>query len=197
MGGLNDFPYDGNISDPWIPALCHVVFLISDDNGKTVKYHSRILYTPDPVGDPDASQHEGFTEPDIGFMPDGSVICIMRTGGPSYLARSTDGGLTWSRPRIFDDFGVAPRIVQLGNGVTLVSYGRPGCFLRATADPAGLEWGERIQILEKEHGTCANSALIAIDDNSAFYAYSDFTFPNAAGIPVKTILGRLVSVRPE
>lgn len=187
--------HDGNI-------ICHAVFLISEGNGKTFKYHSRILYNPDPAGDPLAAKREGFTEPDIGFMPDGSVICIMRTqdsngNGPSYIARSTDGGFTWSKPRIFDELGVWPQLLRLGNGVTLLSYGRPGFFLRATADPAGLEWGERIQILEQGHGTCSYSGLVAIDDNSAFVTYSDFTFPNVAGIPVKTILGRRVTVRPE
>ncbi|MHB1357686.1 MAG: sialidase family protein [Anaerolineae bacterium] len=185
--------HDGNI-------VCHAIILISDDNGKTFKYHSRILYEPDPGGDPLAARREGFTEPDIAFMPDGSIICILRTqdsngNGPSYIARSTDGGLTWSKPCIFDEFGVWPQLLQLGNGATLLSYGRPGFFVRATADPFGLEWGIRVQILEPGHGTCSYSGLLAIDDQSALVTYSDFSFPNAEGIPVKTILGRRVTVR--
>ena len=122
---------DGNV-------ISHVVFLISDDNGKTFKYHSRILYNPDHSRDVLSVKREGFTEPDINFMPDGSVICIMRTqdsngNGPSYIARSTDGGFTWSKPRIFDDLGVWPQLVQLGNGVTLLSLTRILPFQTARA----------------------------------------------------------------
>ena len=187
--------HDGNI-------VFHAVFLISDDNGKTFRYHSRILYQPDPAVDPLAAKREGFTEPDVGFMPDGSVICILRTHdcngkGPAYIARSTNGGLTWSKPRIFDEFGVWPQLLRLANGVTLLSYGRPGFFLRATADPAGLAWGERVQILEPGHATCAYSGLVALDDCTALVTYSDFTHANVAGIPVKTILARRVTVRPD
>jgi len=211
--------------------ISHAVFLISDDNGRSFRYHSRILYDPDPNADLFAAEREGFTEPDIAFMPDGSVISLLRTQdsngvGPSYLARSTDGGQTWDKPRVFDELGVWPQLLTLGNGMTLVSYGRPGFYLRATADPAGLDWGERVEIIgdrpggqrvargphssgnpavenaqhfveeQVNNGTCSYSGLVALDDASALVTYSDFSFPNAQGILVKTILARRVTVKP-
>jgi hypothetical protein len=33
------------------------------------------------------------------------------------LSLMSDGGFTWSKPRIFDDLGVCPQLVQLGEGI--------------------------------------------------------------------------------
>ena len=98
---------------------------------------------------------------------------------------------------MFDELGVCPNLLVFDNGLTVASYGRPGFFVRATADPAGLVWNERVQILEKGHGTCSYSSLVAIDDYTALVTYSDFTYPNAEGIPVKTILGRRITVQSQ
>jgi len=46
------------------------------------------------------------------------------------------------------------------------------------------------------NGTCSYSGLVALDDASALVTYSDFSYPNAQGIPVKTILARRVTVKP-
>ena len=113
-----------------------------------------------------------------------------------YLSRSTDNGKTWSKPLFFDTLGVWPIIQTLKNGVTLVCYGRPGLYLRATADPSGLDWDERITVINPGHNkqvTCAYAEMTALDDTTAYFVYSDFAYPNADGVPVKTILGCTVT----
>jgi hypothetical protein len=35
----------------------------------------------------------------------------------------------------------------LKNGLTLAVYSRPGLYVRATADPAGLRWAQRVTVV--------------------------------------------------
>ena len=180
----------------------NILYLQSVDSGYTWDVLSEILYQPDREADPHADQRDGFTEPEFNFMPDGSVLCLIRTHdllgvGPLYWSRSLDSGETWSHPRVLDDCGVWPRMLTLGNGVTLASYGRPGLYVRATADPAGLEWESRVVAVQPAEGrrdTCSYSALLALDDRTALLAYSDFNYPDEQGRNCKTILVRTVTV---
>ena len=180
----------------------NIVYLRSVDHGYTWDILSEILYQPDRKADPQADERDGFTEPEFNFMADGSVLCLIRTHdllgvGPLYWSRSLDSGRTWSRPQVFDDCGVLPRMLTLGNGVTLASYGRPGLYVRATADPSGLAWEQRVMVVEpveKRGDTCSYSALLALDDRTALLAYSDFNYPDAQGQKCKSILVRTVTV---
>jgi len=180
------------------PYLVRVVR--SADAGHTWQEVSTIPYLPDPEADAKWDARDGFTEPELHDMPDGSVFCLLRTTdgngiGPTYWARSQDDAITWSRPRIFDDRGVWPQLLTLESGVTLAAYGRPGLFLRATADPAGLQWDERLTVVppDKPHTeTCSYSDLIALDARHALIVYSDFRCPNAQGQVCKTILCRTI-----
>jgi hypothetical protein len=155
---------------------------------------------PDAVADPKASARGGFTEPTICFMADGAAICLLRTTddkgpGPLYLSRSTDQGKTWSRPAVFDDLGVWPQMLRLKNGVTLASYGRPGLYVRGTADPAGLTWGRRVTVVPPgkiSTDTCSYTALLPMGDDRALLAYSEFNLPDAEGRPCKAMRVREV-----
>ena len=190
---------------PGRPAECMPTYFVSDDNGETFTYLGSIPYQAIEALDDAHDKRNGFTEPDVAFMPDGSVISILRTENgvkgararaPMYLSRSTDNGKTWSKPLFFDTLGVWPIIQTLKNGVTLVCYGRPGLYLRATADPSGLDWDERITVINPGHNkqvTCAYAEMTALDDTTAYFVYSDFAYPNADGVPVKTILGCTVT----
>ena len=81
-------------------------------------------------------------------------------------------------------------------GVTLLAYGRPGLFLRATADPDAKNWSDRFTVvtptgLTDEHvgrDTCAYAALLPLGDREALLAYSDFNVPGPDGTPRKTIV---------
>ncbi len=176
------------------------LFCVSDDDGETFSYLSRIPYEPDPIADYYYRVRGGFGEPDVCFLPDGSVFCLLRTTdgngiGPTYYAKSADGGKTWSTPEYFDNNGVWPCLCALKNGVTLASYGRPGLFLRATADEAGLDWDNRIEVITPgvyQSDTCSYSEIIPTGDSEAYIVYSDFAYPNANGVKVKTILGRKI-----
>jgi hypothetical protein len=194
------------------------VFLTTTDQGHTWQLKSEIPYQPDKQNDPtwkerdELGWHEGFPEPDITLLPDGSVFCLMRTTagstviGPTYWSRSTDKGKTWSRPKIFDHCGVLPRLLTLKNGVTLACYGRPGFYVRASSDPSGIIWGDRIEIIKPalnrnncnwhNRDTCGYGGLVALSDDSAMVVYSDFEYPQAPyQTACKTILVRKLTVR--
>ncbi|MBQ7347219.1 MAG: exo-alpha-sialidase [Clostridia bacterium] len=140
---------------------------------------------------------EGFCESKMEKMPDGSVVMLMRTGGnhPSYLVRSTDNCRTWSKPVLFDSIGVFPQILALDCGVTIAAYGRPEMHLRATSDPAGLDWEAPIRMeLSPGEGcqSCYYTYLLPLDGNTALMVYSDFHFPNENGEPKKSIVVRTI-----
>lgn len=174
----------------------------SVDNGRTWDWHSEILTTNDYyLDDP---HWEGFCEPFVNKMPDGSYLCLMRTGGGlySYMSRSTDNCKTWTKPVPFDRVGVYPQLLTLDCGVTLASYGRPGVFLRATSDPSGLTWERPVDFdIGTDSGrtadtleTCSYTSMIPLSENEALMAYSHFRYPNSQGVKVKTILTRRIRI---
>ncbi|MSP11994.1 MAG: exo-alpha-sialidase [Chloroflexi bacterium] len=79
------------------------------------------------IAAPDTDTRD-FTEPALLRLPDGSLLCILRTtmsvASPMYQAKSTDGGQTWSHPISLPVNGVRPRLVLMQNGVIACSYGR-------------------------------------------------------------------------
>jgi hypothetical protein len=179
-----------------------MIILRSTDHGHSFDLWSEIPYVPEPAADPKAAARAGFTEPCVNFMPDGSVLCLLRTTdghgvGPMYWTRSTDNGRTWTRPAVFDDLGVWPQMLTLKNGVTLAVYGRPGLYIRATSDPAGLRWGDRVAVVKPgdyHRDTCSYASLLPLDDHTALVAYSDFNRHSADGKLCKGILVREVKV---
>jgi BNR repeat-like domain len=181
----------------WLP-----VFMRSTDNGHTWDLQSEIAYHGDPAADPVWNKRDGFTEPMVAFLPGGSMLALLRTTdgmgiGPLYICYSHDGGKTWSTPEVFDNLGVWPTLVTLKNGVTLAAYGRPGLFLRATADPEGRSWADRVAVVkpgERHKDTCSYPDLLVTGDNSALLVYSDFNYPDDQGALRKAILVRTVTV---
>jgi hypothetical protein len=183
--------------------------------GKTFSFLSAIPYKPLPEYDKYWEKRMGFTEPDVAFMRDGSIICLLRTedginiySAPTYMCRSTDGGKTWTDPQFYDGFGVWPNLLTLKNGVTLVCYGRPGLFVRASSDPSGLDWDDRVTVIEpwpvtvaadgtskQTQTTCAYAGIISLGDDKALLIYSHFYWPNPEGTLVKTILARTVQTK--
>ena len=202
-----------------------VALLVSEDNGKTWKLRSKVKYVPDVTENIHAVREGGFNEATFEFMPDGSVIMLMRCNdvchgskswSPMYITRSTDNGYTWEKPRIFSKYGVLPKSCQLDCGVTLAIYGRPGIFVRGTKDPSGIEWEDEIEVMTPEdrsalgntkiegrptfhqwEGSCCNCDIVTIAENKAVIIYSDFYYPDETGLKRKTIITQTVTVEMD
>ncbi len=166
----------------------------SEDNGRTWNFLSQLVPTAD------LKFSEGLCEPCLNVMPDGSIMILMRSGGdakPCYWARSTNKCKSWSVVKKFDDIGVLPQMVTLGCGVSIATYGRPYMRIRATSDPTGKTW-QPAQTFDtysgKNNTSCYYTDLLPLDDTHALWIYSDFEYPNADGVPVKSIITRVITV---
>jgi len=178
----------------------HVYIFKSADCGRTWQLYSQLLSDRERFDRKDGT--EGYAEPHIAMMPDGSWIMLIRTGSnhPSLISRSVDGCKTWTPPVQFDTIGVFPQILPLPCGVTLASYGRPEMRIRATSDPSGLCWEAPVTVdlsVKKPGESCYYTHLLPIDDCSALMIYSDFQFPDADGNRVKAIVTRRIHVVME
>lgn len=211
--------YCGNAANPYngvYQGTTNCYFLRSTDNGESWQLQGYIPYIANEVEDnPFAHLVNGYDEPTIEFMDDGSVICIIRTcdvfkgapeWGPTYISRSADMCKTWSKPERFADIGALPQLVKLPNGITLAVITRPGIFIYATRD--GVNWTEPFEIMtgeDRSHlgnlkperpnfhqwaGSCCNCTIVPTGDNRAMLAFSDFYVPGDDGLKhkgVKTI----------
>lgn len=174
--------------------------LRSTDNGAHWKFHGMIACD-------DANQPlHGYCEPSVTVLPDGSLLAVLRTErgwetnqrtGIMYLAQSHDGGRNWSLPRAINPFGVFPRLLALDNGITVLSFGRPGVNLLFNIDGRGDKW-EGLTLLVNEGQrftrTSGYTCLIPTGPDRFLIAYDQFDYPNAQGEPRKTILVREITV---
>lgn len=195
-------------------------FLRSDDNGKSFHLVSFLEHIRDSSKEPELSA--GFLEPEIAFLPDGSIFALLRTTeacsslchefAPLYCARSEDLGKTWSKPTRFADSGVLPKLCALKCGTTIAAYARMGTYIRKTDDPSGKIWDEPIEILpntdraplgnsphpaqftQEYSGSCENVDLIALSDNEAMLFYTDFYYPDKDGIKRKTLFAQRITI---
>ncbi len=88
-----------------------------------------------------------YCEPTVARCSDDSLLCVMRIGNaPLYQCRSTDNGLTWSKPEQIpgvtdtDAYSVDANLYMMSNGVLVLSYGRPHCKMLFSADGTGKDW---------------------------------------------------------
>ena len=188
--------------------------LKSTDDGESWECVSFIRYEGDAEKDHFAYLRDGFSEPSIEFMGDGSMLCLLRTcgvfggtpeWGPTYLTRSTDEGKSWSKPEYFKDRGALPTLLRLECGVTLAVITRPGIFVYAS-DDEGYTWDDGLEIMSdgdrsglgntvperpnfwEYAGSCCNCTILPIAENKALLAYSDFYYPDENGVKRKSIL---------
>ena len=190
--------------------------LRSRDGGKTWKFNGIIARD-------DKNPFAGFTEPVVTALPDGSLLSVLRTEcfktGPMYRTRSKDGGKTWDKPEQFYPFGVLPKLLTLENGVTVLSFGRPGVHIMFSRDgkgqiwenlttlvseslegtgldekQCGLEKNEQVQGKPKQSRTSGYTDLIGTGPNSFIIVYDQFDYPDQKGRPRKTILVRKVEL---
>ena len=143
--------------------------LRSEDGGLNWHYHSTIAAQPE-LGE------EGFCEPNIALLADGSLIALLRNGGgdcgPLWVCRSWDGGKTWSYPSLTNTpTGNAPEILQMPNGVLACSYGRPGSRVSFDLTGTGLAWSHTVVAAN----CCSNNHIeIAVTgQDTLFCVYAD------------------------
>ena len=208
--------YTGNAANPYngvYQGTTNCYFFRSTDNGETWKLQGYIPYIANDVEDNQfAHLVNGWDEPTVEFMDDGTVICILRTcdvfrgapeWGPTYITRSTDMCKTWSKPERFADIGALPQLVKLPNGITLAVITRPGIFIYATRD--GINWTEPFEIMTGDDrsqlgnlkperpnfhqwaGSCCNCTIVPTGENRAMLAFSDFYVPGEDGLKHKGI----------
>lgn len=158
------------------------VLMESADGGATWDYVSTIA-------NPMNEQADGFCEPVLLRVADGTLLCVLRRGGglPMAQTRSTDGGRTWSEPKLLTAHGVDPDLSLLPNGVLALSYGRPGRHLMFSTDGCGYSWGYATDL-----GANAGSSymgLAAISDDTLLVAYDEMPRNIDPSIPKLTADG--------
>lgn len=182
----------------------HVGCYRSVDHGHSWQVQGRLPYQPDEASDPMAAQRDGFTEPASVVLPEGEMLTVLRTtdgngDGPLYQSRSSNGGRDWSEPTVLRHNGVLPRLLRLGNGVLVMSTGRPGADITLSADGRGASWSEPAPLVPitskgNQDDSCGYTSMLALDDDSFLVAYSWFKKPTGDGQTRKAILVRRVQV---
>ena len=126
------------------------IVLKSSDRGKTWYYLSTVAFDMS-----EDNRGEGFNEASLLVLPDGKINCFMRSGAsyqaslgsfnnndwdnkmpfsfgqqtPIYKTVSVDGGKSWSIPDPITSHGVWPDATLMKNGITALTYGRPGNWI--------------------------------------------------------------------
>lgn len=109
--------------EPECGSICITTFFVrSRDNGASFEY---VAHIP-PVREGKPIGPEGLNEPTLARLPDGELLCVLRTGGyaPLHQVRSTDGGNTWTEPVSTGWPAAKPHLRRLSNGVLACSSGR-------------------------------------------------------------------------
>lgn len=109
----------------------------STDDGENWRYLSTIAY------DPVINAREGYNEPVVARVKDGSLLAVLRTGGrenPIWQSRSLDNGQTWSAPHNLGVYSVDPELCLMHSGILACSFGRPTVNIMFSLDGSGHEW---------------------------------------------------------
>jgi hypothetical protein len=176
----------------WLTAMqckfhadgCYRTILVeSRDVGKTWSFVSTIAYKYMAPGD-------GFCEPALKWVPDGSLLCIMRCGGKLPLAqcRSLDQGKTWSPPESLPGHGVDPDLFLMSNGVLACTFGRPGLHLMFSLDGCGRKWSHLTPIGEWRSSTYMGIAEVAPNELLLIYDRNESPV-GAEADPAKSFIG--------
>lgn len=159
--------------------------IYSRDKGVTWNYLSTVA---SPEQHPLPTQAEGYCEPDLLYLGNGSMLCVMRSGGnpggsmmerytPLYSCHSTDGGLSWTTPVAIAPFGVNPVLLRMKNGLIVCLSGRPGFFLIFSTDE-GKSWSSPYWI-SKSNGAYFRSSsgygqLLEVEPGELGVAYDEY-----------------------
>ena len=133
-----------------------VVLSRSSDQGHTWRYWATVAAGGSRDPNPELpGWYVGFCEPTIALLPDGRLICVMRTQyahlpaeyRPLYVAWSSDLGKTWTTPTPTSPhlMNIWPTLAVLDNGVVVCQYGRPGFHVVFSTD-SGRTWRDRVSL---------------------------------------------------
>lgn len=161
-----------------------VIIVRSRDRGRT--WHVETVFDPREIGPvygaDDRAVDEGFVEADLAILPDGDILCVMRTGSysPMFQSRSNDGGRTWSTPASTGWQGVKPRLQVLPNGLLACAAGR-GAYghpqithAMLSLDGTGRRW-ECPFAFHTGPGCSYTSTMQRDGKLHVIYSHSDFT----------------------
>jgi hypothetical protein len=169
----------------------------STDRGRTWQYVSTVAFD---LTEGDERRRSGFEEPCLQMLPNGEVLCFMRSGGavagwywPLYMSRSSDDGNTWSHADPIADRGVMPNSCLMSNGVLALIYGRPGDWLAFSID-CGHTWVGHFCLRQGPQAIdCSHyDSIIEVAPDTLLAAYGR-TDPN--NCRMAEILGTFVTVR--
>jgi hypothetical protein len=173
--------------------------MVSGDNGRSWQRRSR-LTTPTR-----GCMHG---EPVIEATLDGALLGMVRVEGiPNHamvMTRSEDRGHTWSEEQLVLSYGVLPRLLQLKNGVMVLTYGRaPGTWMSFSLD-GGRSWTKPTALLDESEQltnawkcSCGYTSLVALGDDAFLVSYGDRNRALTRGEVCKSILTRRVQVSPR
>ncbi len=153
----------------------------STDRGRTWQYRATVAYDPnDPnpelsIGMGKYCEYCGYCEPSLALLPDGQLLCMMRTQGaqhppdyrPMYTSWSDDEGRTWTKPIPTQPYlnNVWPTLAVLDNGVVACIYGRPGVHVVFSTDQ-GHTWTNRVTFTDRpEPETTGYADMVKVGPN--------------------------------
>lgn len=180
-----------------------VSFYRSTNYGRKWEYHSRIRNVPIMVGGQSTTYN--YSEPALVRRSDNDHFCAVRTDAsaspfnPLIGFVSKDKGLNWSNPVTIGPNGVLPRLLQLGNGITVLSSGRPGVQVRFSEDTDAVNWTNPLEMLPFSQGdnvftaTCGYTGLLPLDDNRFMIVYADFRHTTSSQTR-KAIMSRIITI---
>lgn len=184
-------------------SISEVVSYNTCDNGYSWNIAGKITYNYDPALDKNGAKRSfwGYMEPAFEILQNGTYITVFRTTDgfgniPMYVSYSHDKGYNWCQPQVIAPSGVLPRLLQLKNGVLVMSSGRPGVQLCFSIDGNGKEWTNAFEMIpykNEEEVICGYTGLLPLDKKSFLIIYSDFKHL-VSNSPRKAILIRKVTV---
>ncbi|MCO6400574.1 MAG: exo-alpha-sialidase [Verrucomicrobia bacterium] len=180
------------------------VLFASIDGGNTFTTRSVIASGKDY-----RHSREGLSEPALVRLPDGELLCLMRTGAggggdrirtadPMLIARSRDEGTTWSKS-VFPRSGVSPRLLVMSDGTLVCTYGRPGNALIASSD-GGRTWGWTHYLSPADWPTTGYTDLVEIGPGRLLVVYDLWDYDpvkKRAALPgdgANVVMGRFVTI---
>lgn len=167
-----------------------MVLFASDDQGAQWTRRATIAeYIP---GRAVSMGDEGPSEGDIVRLDSGDLLAVYRTGQPFptcdvhavhpsiFWSLSSDGGYTWSTPKMLGSTGQQVKLLKLDDGSVAMIYGRYGGKLMF-ADETGLRWSEPYVLYEGP--SCGTVEMLPADDGSYVFAYAQSSFYNTSYDP--------------